>query len=182
MSSLLSNKQKRVLGQISREAWDALPLGSQRAAYHAAATEDKPLPSENQACTHWRREQQRLAVGESSLTRMRQEDYLTVKLHFEMLRDTAGRANLDVAPSRGATRTMAKLATDEQRRAQWKLDRELERGGFDQAYAESICRTQFKVPLGEATARQLWNLFYTIRNRANARKIREPSPSVDSPF
>lgn len=33
------------------------------------------------------------------------------------------------------------------------------------AYPASICQTQYKCPLREATKKQLWSLIYTIRNR-----------------
>lgn len=59
-------------------------------------------------------------------------------------------------------------AADNKRRvALHKLTKAMAEKGLNPSYAESICHTQFKVPLAEASAKQLWCLFFTIQNRKN---------------
>ena len=58
-------------------------------------------------------------------------------------------------------------------------------------YAAAICRRQYKRELGEASAKQLWNLFFTVRNRRKAlpkaerqtapRKVREKVGTLSAP-
>lgn len=46
-----------------------------------------------------------------------------------------------------------------------KLAAALAEKGLQPSYAQAICRNQFKVPLEEANAKQVWCLFFTIKNR-----------------
>lgn len=63
-------------------------------------------------------------------------------------------------------KTDDKGETEKREQARFKLEEACREGGLDYpSYPEAICRRQFKCPLGQATAEQLWSLFYTCRNR-----------------
>ena len=64
-------------------------------------------------------------------------------------------------------------ATEPRREAEAVLHRECGHAGLAIAYAAAICRRQFRVELADASPKQLWNLVYTIRNRAAARRRQE---------
>ena len=68
-----------------------------------------------------------------------------------------------------AFRTHLRAVDNKRRVAMFKLTEALNSRGLDIAYAGQICRTQFKVTLEEATAKQLWCLFYTVTKRRKAK-------------
>lgn len=162
----LTKPQKAVIGRIAQKAWIALtPDRRRQAISDAAEATNDPLISESRAFTHWRHAQQRLATGTDSLTAMNQRDYLNCLLHFQILEGTHGAPPGDTALPPAAARTLARSASEEHRRARWKLGQALREADLPTEYAEKICRTQYKCPLADATTKQLWRLFYTVRNR-----------------
>lgn len=64
-----------------------------------------------------------------------------------------------------ALRTHIREGDNKRRIALYKLTKELEAHGLETAYAEKICRDQFKVPISQASAKQIWCLFFTISKR-----------------
>lgn len=59
---------------------------------------------------------------------------------------------------------------DNKRRiAMHKLTKALEANSLHPSYAETICQTQYRIPLADASAKQLWCLFFTVTNRAKAK-------------
>lgn len=61
--------------------------------------------------------------------------------------------------------TQLREGDNKRRVAMHKLQKELEAKGLAIGYAAAICKTQFKLPLDQASAKQLWCLFYTVKNR-----------------
>ena len=101
------------------------------------------------------------ACGVSSFRAMQQRHYLPTLLHYRAL------AGADVQRQRVA------LATDDTRRALAKLRQECEEaadcfGGPDESwhYAESLARRIHKTPLASANPKQVWQVLFTLRNRA----------------
>jgi hypothetical protein len=64
-----------------------------------------------------------------------------------------------------AFKTQLREGDNKRRIAMHKLTGALAAKGLQTGYAETICKTQFKVSLAEASAKQLWCLFYTVTNR-----------------
>ena len=76
------------------------------------------------------------------------------------------RTFLDLAGKHGQAYKSALREGDNKRRvAMHKLTGALAAKGLHISYAASICMTQFKCGLEEASAKQLWCLFYTVTNR-----------------
>lgn len=147
----LSNIQKARIGMLAREAWEAW---SGRAEFLAA--NDDLSPS---ACfTAWRRVEQGKAIRKQSLRAATQEDYLHLRAHFLNIKGAGGRA------------LKAKLRAAEEPRivAFYKLKKALDERDLSESYAAAICRRQYRCSLSEASEKQLWNLFYTVRNRRKA--------------
>jgi hypothetical protein len=84
-----------------------------------------------------------------------QSDWADLKSAFQ---DAAGKPE-------AAFRTQMREGDNKRRVAMHKLTTALAAKGLAPAYAGSICRAQFKCPLEEATAKQIWCLFYTVQNR-----------------
>jgi hypothetical protein len=64
-----------------------------------------------------------------------------------------------------AYQTQLRDGDNKRRVALWKLTQALSAKGLEMGYAGAICRAQFKCQLEDASAKQLWCLFYTIYNR-----------------
>lgn len=64
-----------------------------------------------------------------------------------------------------AFRTHIREGDNKRRIALHKLTKELEAHGLDLGYAEKICRDTFKITIPEASAKQLWCLYFTISKR-----------------
>jgi len=64
-----------------------------------------------------------------------------------------------------AFKTQLRDGDNKRRIALHKLTQECQAKGLDIAYAERICVAQFKIPLAEASAKQLWCLYFTITKR-----------------
>lgn len=131
----LSRLQKARLAILAREAFDHLNV-------------------QGMSLADWRHEVA-LRVCGKRISEATQSDW--ADLNSELL-DLAGRHEKAFA---GQLR-----AVDNKRRvALHKLTTAIKERGLHVSYAESICLAQFKVPLAEATAKNLWCLFYTVTNR-----------------
>lgn len=102
----------------------------------------------------WRHEAALYAAG-VRISEARQEHWAALKTEYQ---SRAG-------DEEGAFRTALREGDNKRRVAMHKLTAELARKGLAVGYAAAICRTQYKCPLDEASAGQLWRLFYTIKNR-----------------
>lgn len=151
-ASPLSLDQKRVISQLAASAYKAWP---EREAYELINSD----MAKSKCLEAWRHVEQGKAVGIQSLRECTQAHYLRLKAHFEAL---GGRLDK-------AQRTIRREASNGARIALFKLTGALREAGLDEAYAAQICRQMYRVELGHASEKQLWNLFYTIRNRAKAK-------------
>lgn len=102
----------------------------------------------------WRQEVAIRVCG-CRISEARQEHWADLKAEFQ------SRAGDDA----GAFRTQLREGDNKRRIAMHKLTEALAKKGLPVTYAAAICRTQYKCSLDEASARQLWRLFYTVRNR-----------------
>ncbi|MFA5265066.1 MAG: hypothetical protein WC378_14675 [Opitutaceae bacterium] len=159
----LSNEQKAKIGQAARQAYlawsDRLPFELINAELSASA-----------CFASWRHVEQGKACGVQSLRACTQAHYGRLLAHFQAI---AG----NVA---GADRTRARDGDNDRRIARYKLAEALRERDLGEAYAASICRRQYRCALDEASAKQVWHLVYTVRNRrkalATVLQTREPDP------
>lgn len=167
MPAGLSLIQKRDIAIAARQAYDRWP---EREAFEAINADQSKT-----ACFEaWRHVETRKAVGIESLCECTQANYARVLAHFQRL---AGQESV-------AKHTEAKDQDNPRRIAFWKLDQALRERGLGRGYAITICRSQYRCELTEASAGQLWRLIYTIRNRhkATARPAKIAAPSKNDPF
>lgn len=151
----LGNQQKAALCILAREAFEAV---------HRRA------PASQAEFDAWRRDQQQRAIGESSLTLAKQSDFSRLQAHFLDLKGESGRA----------FNALMKPAVTDTAQARAVLARELRKAGLAEEYAASICQRKHKCALAEATPKQLWDLVFTVRNRAA--KARRTEAESDNPF
>jgi integrase len=64
-----------------------------------------------------------------------------------------------------AFQTQMREGDNKRRVAMFKLTQACQERGLHMSYPDSICHTQFKLPISEASAKQIWCLFYTVTNR-----------------
>lgn len=123
----------------------------------------------------WRKKEQLEKFGISSLTAATQTQYADIKAHFQAL---AG----DLA---GAYKTTRRGDDNPKRVARWHLNKALAAAKLAPVYAQAICKSQFHCTLDDASAKQLWNLVYTVKNRGNARRRKAAEadvPEDNQPF
>ena len=137
-----------------------------QSAYHVqqkAGLADEPFEI-------WRRAALHDAAGKGSFRALTQREYGKALAYFQIL---AGRKP-------NVRRAAAKPpAADEADRARWSLDNECRRtadtfGSYEGArtYAEALLGRIHRTTMTGATAKQLWQVFFTLRNRARA-KLRQ---------
>jgi hypothetical protein len=114
----------------------------------------KELAFDNQQMNAWRQEVSIRACG-LRISEASQCHWADLKSAFE---DLAG-------DSVAAYQTQLRDGDNKRRVALWKLTQALDAKGLQMGYAAAICRAQFKCSIEDASAKQLWNLFYTITNR-----------------
>jgi hypothetical protein len=131
----LSNKQKAMLSQLARKAYAAQKV-------------------QGMDLDEWRHEVAISACG-VRISEAVQKHWADLKTAFQ---DLAG-------DPVGAMRTQLREGDNKRRIALHKLTTACADSGLDISYAESICRDTFKVPIAQASARQIWCLFFTIKNR-----------------
>jgi hypothetical protein len=160
----LSNDQKRIVSQLARRAYLAWP---DREAFELINSEQSAT-----ACFEdWRHVEQGKAVGIQSLRECTQAHYGRLVAHFKALG----------GDETGARRALGRDADNGRRIARHKLDQALAVAGLQPSYAAAICRTQYRCELGNASEKQLWNLYYTVKARRPA-PVR-PEPEDDgNPF
>lgn len=152
--SALSKKQKAYLAGLSERAFN-LAAAKARGAGEEMTTDWR-------ARGDWRREQVAVACGKAGLRCCGQLDYAAVEAHFLGL----------LGETKRAFEAHVRSATEERRQADAVLLRETEKAGLSPMYVEAICRRQFRCPVMDANAKQLWCLVYTVRNRAAAKRRR----------
>jgi hypothetical protein len=109
---------------------------------------------DNKQLDAWRQEVSIRACG-VRISEASQCHWADLKSAFE---DLAG------APEQ-AFETQLRDVDNKRRVALWKLNQVLTEKGLAPEYAGAICKTQFKCALEDASAKQLWCLFYTVKNR-----------------
>ena len=132
----LTKEQKRDLSILARKAATAQGITGTK------------------AIDAWRHEVALKACGHR-ISEATQRNWADIKSAFE---DLAGR------PEK-AFQTQMRDGDNKRRVALYKLTQALSAKGLATTYAAAICRVQFKCPLEEASAKQLWCLFYTVTNR-----------------
>lgn len=156
MSAKLTNDQKRYLSQLSDRAFRF--LGAKARGRGEVWPEDITA---NLAT--FRHDEVAKACGKLGLRCCSQDDYGAVKAHFLSLLGEDGRA----------LKAHVEGANNPDRIAEWKLSQEIDAAaavGITRRYAEEICKRQFGCTILEATTKQKWNLMFTIRNRAAAKR------------
>jgi hypothetical protein len=149
MSAPLSNLQKRLLSQLCRRAFNRTRALARGRGEGFEVREDD-----------YRHEEVIKATGKHGLRCCSQDDFQAVRAHF-----------LDLIGEHGsAFNAQLAAGTEKRRQAEAVLVRELAKAGLHLNYANAICQRQFPCTIFDATERQIWNLVYTVRNRANAKK------------
>lgn len=164
--SPLSKFQKGELAQLARAAYDVWP---EREAFEAINSD----LSRTKCFEAWRKvETGKVTGGVQSLRECTQAHYGRIKAHFLEL----------VGDSTGADRARGRDADNPRRIALHKLKEALAAGGLQESYAAAICRRQFRCALTEASAKQLWNLVFTVRNRSSAKAKATTAACGENPF
>ena len=131
----LSSQQKNRLAILARQAFENLKV-------------------QGMTATEWRHEMAIQKVG-CRISEAKQKHWTDLKSMFQ-----------DLAGKHGpAYKTQIRAADNKRRVALHKLTLAIQERNLHISYAQSICMTQFKVPLEEASAKQIWCLFYTVTNR-----------------
>ena len=148
----LSAKQKSVLCQVARRAFDYLVAKGQLAGIR--------FPD-------WRHESAERAIGIASLKLAGNQHYNRLLAYWEELAGESGRA-MDA---------LVREQTDSKRQAEVVLLRELEQASLPLAYAEAISYGKFRRHICDTDARECWQVVYTVkaRIRAKARKVETAS-------
>jgi len=152
MKGCFSHLQKASLAQLAKRA-------GEHVAAQARARGEK-FDDSTAGLNQWRREQVMIAIGKPGLTACVNADWNAVAAHFESLLGNDDRA----------LNHLLRQESESRRQAEFVLVREMERAGFGPAYVDTICRSQFKCPVADATPDQLRKLTFTIRNRSVARR------------
>lgn len=147
--TLLSNEQKAAICRLARRAYDTW-------AGREAFEDANDGLSMSKCFEAWRRVEQGKAVGRQSLRDCTSDnDYLRLTAHFQNLLGDSGRA----------LNSLLRHGEEPRVVAFHKLQLALRERGLHEGYAAAICRRQFRCELGDASAKQLWNLFFTVKNR-----------------
>ncbi len=156
MSAPLTNGQKAYLSQLSDRAF--------RFAGAKARGRGETWPEDIAAnLASYRHAEVAAACGKLGLRCCSQDDYKSVEAHFLNVLNQPGKAFQAHVRAQG----------NDERIAEWKLLQEIKAAadvGIDHRYAEAICKRQYGCTIIEATAKQKWNLLFTIKNRASAKR------------
>ena len=113
------------------------------------------------------------------ITEAAQRDFLPLKAHFQDLGGKSGQA----------LNTLLRAESEPQRIAMHKLTQECRSRKLSLSYPEAICRKQYHCNLTQASAKQLWHLVFTIRNRrktsrqdAKPQREKTKKSTADIPF
>ena len=154
------------IGQRRHEADQSCPDGSWKPLKRGQKANLSMLAAEGfkhqkvMGCTleEWRHEMAVQACG-YRISEARQEHWSDLRAAFL---DLAGQ------PEK-AYRTHVRSVDNKRRVALYKLEQECAARGLDVSYPATICRRQFRLSLEEASAKQLWCLVFTVRNRRKAK-------------
>jgi hypothetical protein len=149
---MLTNRQKSILAQLANRAF--------RLECAKSRGRGEVVDSSSAAAEVWRHDQVAKACGKFGLRCCGPDDYKPIEAHFLDMLGEAGRA----------FNTHIIAQSNPRRIADYKLREACREFGYDISYAATICKTQFKCSLGEASDTQLWNLMFTIRNRGRAKQ------------
>lgn len=148
-SAPLTREQKAGLARLARRAWIA------RGMPRAGDAGDAMHPvSASAAEAAWRHEQAVAACG-LRISQATQRDYAAIRARFLDLLGESGEA----------VRVLIRDGDNPRRIALHKLAQECGRRGLAMAYPDAICRRQYRVGLGEASAAQVWRILFTVKNR-----------------
>lgn len=148
MSAKLSHRQKWILSDLARQAWQK------------AGPELDGISEED-----FRHQEVARACGKLGLRCCDQNDYKLVESHFHDL----------LGHHAQAFNAQLRAATETKRVALHKIREACQEFGFQMAYAEAICRNQnHGRSLDDVDERARWRIFYTVRNRGLARKRKSP--------
>jgi hypothetical protein len=115
----------------------------------------------------WRQQESLKAAG-VRISDALVKHFSILKRHFADLAGQAGKA----------FNSAMREGTEDKRIARHKLEEACEERGLQLSYPAAICRRQFKRSLDDASAKQLWCLVFTVRNR---RKPGEDVPQAKAP-
>jgi hypothetical protein len=156
--------ENSVRKQLSRPQITALVILAKKAwTKHRVVNPDAP------AFEDWRVEECRKACG-ARLSEAQQKDFSAIKSHFANIAGQSGKA-FDSAMRSG---------TEKERIAHAVLKKDCAKAGVELSYASHICWAQFKCKLEDATAKQLWCLVFTVRNRPNAGRSKTQEMSAQA--
>ena len=116
----------------------------------------------------WRREEQRRAVGQTSLLSATKKEYCAIMAHWW---DLLGRPDI-------AFSLLLRWQTEAGRLAMHKLKAACIERGLKLEYAEKICRCKFKCALADASPKQIWSVFFDVRKRRDT----IAAPAGNEPF
>lgn len=122
------------------------------------AAESQGLSVKTKDLSEWRQSVSIRACG-LRISEATQAQWADLKAAFQMEAGEDGKA----------FQTQMREGDNKRRIAMHKLTQALAGKGLDVGYAAKICRIQFKCELDQASAKQLWCLFYTVTNRKNAK-------------
>lgn len=141
LSKPLSNLQKATLSQWAKKGY----------------TRAKELDLTDEREADWRGREAIAACGRR-ISEATNGDYLILLTHFQNLAGDSGKA----------FSSAIRAESDPHRQALYKLREELRKAGLEESYAEKICMDTNRCTIAQATSKQVWNLMYTVRNRAAA--------------
>lgn len=159
----LSRGQKTALVLLAHEAWERVRVT------------DPDTPDEES----WRHAAAVTACGHR-ISEAQVQHFSMLKRHFLDLAGKAGRA----------FQSAMRESTEAERIAAAVLASECAARGLPLDYPAAIARRQFKRPLKDLTARQIWCLVFTVRNRREAPKSGQksrpytlrPTAAANAPF
>ena len=168
MSAPLTKGQKSYLSQLAQRAFlRQCALARGRGEVFADGQYEGLAVSVAQE--KFRHAQVAQASGKLGLRCCSQDDYKLVEGHFLELLGQPG----------AALKAQVRAATETRRVIEHKIVQACAEFGFAMSYAHKICTSQnHGQGLDEVGEKQLWNVFYTIRNRGNARKQKAAMPST----
>jgi hypothetical protein len=173
----LTNEQKARLSILAREAFLKLEAGRLKLE-EGRDLDISQLPSADSRMTAFRHQESIKAIGKR-ITEACQRDFLPLKAHFQDLGGKSGQA----------LNTLLRAESEPQRIAMHKLTQECRYRKLSLSYPEAICRKQYHCNLTQASAKQLWHLVFTIRNRrktsrqdAKPQREKTKKSTADIPF
>lgn len=154
MAAPLNHDQKRYLSQLSDRAFDRLSAEADGHYFY----DDLPA---TRAREQFRHDQVVKACGKIGLRCCSQDDYLRVKAHFlDLLGESGAAMNAHVRAEAEGLRVVTH-----------KIHAACREFGLNLSYANTICRQRTHgLNLDQATEKQLWTVFYTVRNRGLAKR------------